>query len=249
MKILTKLAVVIAVTLLIQGCVTRGQYRKLQEKYNNDISSSNAHIEDLRAANQVASQDTQQLQFENKTLRLKVQELTDKARVDDETLNRLKEKILRRLSGIEGPGVSVDPLTGKVTIEGEVLFSAGRAELKESAKKILNKVADAIKNEPGCYIQISGHTDTDKIINTADMWKSKSNFELAAYRALSVLLYLEDQGVDPARMFLCSFGEHRPKSGRKSENRRVEIQFIGTEESDVKEESAPDEEKPSGPSK
>lgn len=237
---LKKVAVVITVGLLVTGCVSRASYRKLETKYNTDVTAMSAHIKDLGEANKAVDQDNKGLGFELQKSKLENEALKHKAKVDEETLTRMKEKIVRKLQGLAGEeGVII---TDKgVEIQGEVLFSPGRSELKQRGKEILNKVADAIKKDT-CLVQVSGHTDSDPIVQTKDLYRTGSNFELGAWRALTVLLQLEDQGVDPARMFLASFGEHRPKGAKKSENRRVEISFINNE-TETNEETTPPEEK------
>lgn len=234
---LKKIAVVVTASLLIQGCVSRATYRNLETKYNTDVAGMNAHMKDLGTANQTISQENQNISFELNKLKLKNDELVYKSRVDEETIVKIKESIIRKLQRLGGDVILTDK---GIAIQGEVLFSPGKAELKQKGKEILNKVADVIKSEPGYLVQITGHTDSDPIVQTANLWATKSNFELAAYRALTVLLYLEDQGVDPTKLFLSSFGEHSPKSAKKSENRRVEISFIKTE-SEGKEETTPEE--------
>ena len=239
---LKKIAVVITAGLLVTGCVSQASYRKLETKYNTDVTAMSAHIRDLGEANKAIDQGNKGLTFELQKAKLENEALKHKARVDDETLTRMKENIVRKLQGLAG----IDGLiftTDGVEIQGEVLFSPGRSELKQKGKEILTKIADIIKKD-SFRVQISGHTDNDPIVQTKDLYRTGSNFELAAWRALNVLLYMEDQGVDPARMFLASFGEHRPKGAKKSENRRVEISFIKNENTPV-EETIPESKEPS----
>jgi len=240
---LKKIAVVITAGLLVTGCVSQASYRKLETKYNTDVTAMSAHIRDLGEANKAIDQGNKGLSFELQKTKLENEALKHKARVDDETLTRIKENIVRKLQGgLAGePGVIIT--ADGVEIQGEVLFSPGRSELKQKGKEILTKIADIIKKD-SFRVQISGHTDTDPINQTKNLYKTGSNFELGAWRALNVLLQLEDQGVDPARMFLASFGEYSPKSDKKSENRRVEISFIKNENTPV-EETIPESKEPS----
>jgi flagellar motor protein MotB len=239
MLTLKKMSLVITAGLLIQGCVSQTAYRNLETKYNTDVASMSEHIKNIGETNKALTQENQKTLFELQQTKLKNEELTYKAKVDEETITRIKESILKKLQGLGGDGIIT---TSKgLEIQGEVLFSPGQSELKQKGKELLNKVADIIKSEPDYLVQIIGHTDSDQIIQTATRWTTKSNFELAAYRALTVLLYMEEQGVDPAKLFLTSFGEHQPKSAKKSENRRVEICFIKT--GLEKEESTPPDEK------
>jgi len=244
---LKKMTLVITAGLLIQGCISQSAYRHLETKYNTDVAGMSEHIKNIGEANKTITQENEKLSFELQKTKLKNEELLSKAKVDEQTIIRIEESILKKLQGFESiPGVT--PTDRGLEIQGEVLFSPGQAELKQKGKEILNKVADIIKSEPRYLVQIVGHTDSDPIERTANRWTTKSNFELAAYRALTVVLYLEEQGVDPDRLFLTSFGEHQPKSAKKSENRRVEICFIKTT-TEKEEPTSPEEPKSTEPSK
>ena len=126
--------------------------------------------------------------------------------------------------GIAGIETSFNQATGEMTVNlpGDVLFDAGRATLKESAKSTLNKVAAMIKKEyPGKKILVDGHTDSDPISKTKSMWKD--NLDLSAERARVVGKYLADQGIPGKQIGTRGFGETKPRGGDKSRNRRVEV--------------------------
>jgi flagellar motor protein MotB len=124
------------------------------------------------------------------------------------------------LAGIE---VTRDDRAGTLTVNvpGDVLFPSGQAELKESAKATLNKVASAIKKDyGGKKILIQGYTDPDPISRTKDKWKD--NLDLSAARARAVANYLSQQGIDTKKVGLQAYGDTVPKNS-KDRSRRVEI--------------------------
>ena len=126
--------------------------------------------------------------------------------------------------GIAGIETSFNKNTGEMTVNlpGDVLFDAGRATLKESAKATLNKVAAAIKKDyAGKKVLVNGHTDSDPITKTKSLWKD--NLDLSAERARVVGKYLADQGVPAAQIGTRGFGETAPRGNDKSKNRRVEV--------------------------
>ncbi|MDP8216472.1 MAG: flagellar motor protein MotB [Candidatus Kaelpia imicola] len=108
----------------------------------------------------------------------------------------------------------------------EVFFDSGKAELRSEAYVMLDKVAAFLeKDVPDRKISIEGYTDNIPIKYSP--WKS--NWELSAARALSVLHYFADKrGLDSARVQATGYGEYKPidsnetKEGRQK-NRRVEI--------------------------
>jgi chemotaxis protein MotB len=112
-----------------------------------------------------------------------------------------------------------------ITVVSEVLFDSGKAKLKPESLATLDKVATILnENVPENNIDIEGHTDNEPIKHS----KWKSNWELSAHRALSVLEYLEEKGVSSSRLSASGYGEYQPvasnetKEGRQM-NRRVEI--------------------------
>jgi flagellar motor protein MotB len=113
---------------------------------------------------------------------------------------------------------------GEQTIEisSDVLFDSGKAALKPSAKKALDKVAVLLKKQhPGAELRIEGYTDPNPVKHSG--WDD--NWDLGAARARAVLLYLETKGVH--NMYIASFGATKLKSGKNlAEDRRVEIVVV-----------------------
>ncbi len=116
-----------------------------------------------------------------------------------------------------------------ITFVAEVLFDSGKAEIRETAYPVLEKVAKVLKNQvPNSNIAIVGHTDNQPIKQSN--WKS--NWELSTARAISVLHFLEDnKGIRPERLSAIGYGEYRPlasndtREGRQ-QNRRVEVTIM-----------------------
>ena len=107
-----------------------------------------------------------------------------------------------------------------------ILFDPGKAIVKKEIFPILDAVADAIYECPN-DILIMGHTDNIPIKSKL----YKSNWELSAYRGLSVLDYfLKEKELSPSRFYVGGFGSFRPiypndTPKNRSLNRRVEIIF------------------------
>jgi len=116
-----------------------------------------------------------------------------------------------------------------ITFLADVLFDSGKASIKPEAYAPLDKVARVLReNVPNLKVGIEGHTDDQPIKYSG--WKS--NWELSAARALSVLHYLVDEkGISPQRLLASAYGEYRSvasndtKEGRHL-NRRVEVVIL-----------------------
>lgn len=113
-----------------------------------------------------------------------------------------------------------------ITFLAEVFFAPGKDVISSKGKGSLEKVAEVLNGSvSGSNIAVEGHTDSDPIKLSG--WKS--NWELSAARALSVLHFLIDEcGVAPQRVSEVGYGEFRPIASNdtpegKKQNRRVEI--------------------------
>ena len=125
----------------------------------------------------------------------------------------------KNFAGIDGVSASQIGNELHVSIEGDVLFDSGKAGLKETAKKSLDKVAAILKEKyPGKFIRVAGFTDTDPIKKSA----FKNNYYLGFDRAYSVREYIITKGLDGKVISLSSFGPDVPLK-TKAQSRRVEV--------------------------
>ncbi|MBF0122338.1 MAG: OmpA family protein [Candidatus Omnitrophica bacterium] len=146
-------------------------------------------------------------------------------------IERAKKELEARLSQeITDKEVKVEMLEKGlvITFVSEVLFSSGKAELKGDSLAKLEKVSAVVQSTvKDLNVGIEGHTDNEPI--KVSGWKS--NWELSAARAMSVLHYLAENGVASERLSATAFGEYHPvasnddKAGRQK-NRRVEIVIL-----------------------
>ncbi len=189
-----------------------------------------AELTSLREEKVLMTQRIEELQSENDDLNNKYSISEDeKARLLEER-NRLENARRSMEARLRGTGVSVKIKEGHISVvlPSSVLFNSGQIKLKKAAKNSLSKVCDVLKKDfPNETIRIEGHTDSDPIKRTKQVYKS--NWELSAARAATVLHYLTDNcHLDPKKLYLSGFGEYQPvasnknKSGKKK-NRRVEI--------------------------
>lgn len=91
------------------------------------------------------------------------------------------------------------------------LFDPGSAHLKNSAITFLRDIGDLLEQPRylGFMVEVAGYTD-DTPISTD---RFPSNWDLAAARAISVVRFLTDLGIDPEkkRLRAVSYGETHPK--------------------------------------
>jgi len=115
----------------------------------------------------------------------------------------------------------------KVTMVNEILFPEGGWELNKKGKETLDKVLPALQGLSGKRIVIEGYTDDLPIAEPLKR-RFPNNWMLSAARAVSVVEYLEAQGIDPNELSAEAFGKHHPiapndSSEGRAKNRRIEI--------------------------
>jgi chemotaxis protein MotB len=107
-----------------------------------------------------------------------------------------------------------------------IVFDPGQAQLKPSARSILEKVASLASSHPHLLVEVQGHTDNKPIRNK----RYASNWELSVDRATQVVKALIGLGINPVQISGRGFGEYRAlypndSDSSRHKNRRVEIQF------------------------
>lgn len=180
---------------------------------------------------------------ENKELAKDLEEMTRaleeyKARAAQLERIRQRFELLRsKLKKLTELGLKVEIRRNRMVIRlpGDVLFASGQDKLREQGTKVLDAVADVVRNDKQLqerYFQIAGHTD-DKPLSGG---RFGDNWGLSLMRARQVLLYLiapvdakeGGGGLDPLRLHAAGYGETDPvmkndtDDGRQ-QNRRVEL--------------------------
>jgi chemotaxis protein MotB len=132
-------------------------------------------------------------------------------------------------SMIDAGDLDVEVQGGRVllVLPNDVLFAAGRAEVKGDGRRVLRDVSQRLAQAKDLELQVGGHTD-DTPIGTE---RFPSNWELSTARAVEVVRILEAGGVEARRLSAAGFGEHRPATPNdgdagRARNRRIEIALV-----------------------
>jgi chemotaxis protein MotB len=133
-------------------------------------------------------------------------------------MNRFEDRV-----GSDNVEVSSDQNKVTLQLKDSVLFDSGKADLTQVAKSTLSDLAQSLKLVPGDVV-VQGHTDNVPIAGG----RYKSNWELSAARAFSVIDELTRDGIETKRLAAWGFGENRPIASNESEvgrrqNRRIEV--------------------------
>jgi chemotaxis protein MotB len=148
-------------------------------------------------------------------------------------LSRYRSDFFGRLRTILGNRPDVRIVGDRFVFQSEVFFDTGQALLRPEGRAELDGLASAltelerrIPGEIAWVMRVDGHTDTRPVSGLT----FKSNWDLSAARAISVVQYLISKGVSPQRLVAAGFGEFQPIDPEATEaafsrNRRIELKL------------------------
>jgi chemotaxis protein MotB len=129
-------------------------------------------------------------------------------------------------SMIEAHTLGVEIRKGKMVVKlaDQILFDPGRAELKSAGAGALRQLAAVLREIPDRDFLVAGHTDNRPIRASA----YRSNWELSTARAVTVVQFLQAEGLDPRRLAAAGYSEFDPMgdngaSESRALNRRIEV--------------------------
>jgi chemotaxis protein MotB len=143
----------------------------------------------------------------------------------------VRKRVEQRLAPlIEGDKISL-ALTPRgliISLRESGFFAPGQATFLAGAAGLLSEVGVVVAELPNQPVRMEGHTDRTPI-QTA---RFPSNWELSTARAIAVLdLMVEQYDIDPHRVSVAGYGEHRPIAENttpegRAKNRRVDIAIL-----------------------
>jgi len=188
----------------------------------NAVSALDTKVRDLEA--RVAELRADLAGKTGELVRFRAAKLTADARA------ALYQDLLKRFRKMVDAGeLAVVVRDGRMVLQlsNDVLFDAGKKELKPAGKTALESVAAVLKSIEHRHFQVAGHTDDQPI----KLSPYKSNWELSSARALEVVRFLVKHGMKPDVLSAAGYGEYDPVADGKSnpartKNRRIEITVV-----------------------
>ena len=200
------------------------------EVLNQQIAALRRQLSALQDALDVASQKDKDSQVQIADLGQRLN-LALAQRVQE--LSRYRSDFFGRLRTILGDRPDIRIVGDRFVFQSEVFFDTGQATLKPEGRQELDGRASALldldKKIPGeiaWVLRVDGHTDVRPISGA----QFRSNWDLSAARAISVVQYLISKGVSPQRLVAAGFGEFQPIDTDRTEeaysrNRRIELKL------------------------
>ncbi len=181
---------------------------ELGENVNKLLGDKNALATDLAATRE-------------REARLRAEQEAQKAR-----LAKYRKVIEKFQSLVTSGKLKIRIVRGRMVVEmsSNILFPSGKAELLKDGEAALTELAGILATINDREFQVAGHTDNVPINSP----KFKSNWELSTARAVTVVKFLQEKGVNPSRLSASGYAEYQPAASNDTEegrqqNRRIEI--------------------------
>ena len=148
-------------------------------------------------------------------------------------LQRFRSEFFGRLRDVLKGRDDVEIVGDRFVFQSEVLFAQGQAKIGSDGQEQLAKlavaladIADKIPSDINWVLQVDGHTDNVPV----RAGRYADNWDLSTERALSVVRYLNQQGLPANRLAAAGYGEYQPLDSTDShdarrKNRRIELKI------------------------
>ena len=148
-------------------------------------------------------------------------------------LQQFRSEFFGRLSKVLEGREDVQIVGDRFVFQSEVLFAQGQAAIGPEGQTqlaelavVLNQIAVDIPADIDWVLQVEGHTDDIPV----RAGRFTDNWDLSTERALSVVRFLAERGLDANRLAAAGYGEFQPldPSGNETarrRNRRIEIKL------------------------
>ncbi len=207
--------------------------RTLNERLKTDLEKLEERLRQLQSILQQAQTDTIAKDEEVKKMQLSLQALEkeQEKHKDSIRVGQFRSQFFEQLKNILDTRSDVRVVDDRFVFQSEVLFAVGSAELGNEGKKQLDELIKALKEigkkippEINWILRVDGHTDKRPIKSP----QFPSNWELSAARAIAVVQYMIQKGIDGNHLVAAGFGEFQPLSVEGEgidRNRRIEFKL------------------------
>ncbi|MBN2716669.1 MAG: OmpA family protein [Deltaproteobacteria bacterium] len=214
-----------------------------QEKYDADMANLQNVIEQTRAANKdleasIAKMKTEResLAAELDALQAQLQKLADERDANAAAIEKaqariklFKDMLLKFKELTESGKIKIKIVNNRMLVEMDsaILFPSGSAKLSNEGSEALAAVASVLATIDDRNFQVAGHTDNKPISSS----KFKSNWELSAARAVSVVEHMIENGMNSENLSAAGYADTQPVASNetatgRAQNRRIEIVLL-----------------------
>jgi len=242
-KLLRAGITVLAMGLMVGGCVSSGTFDKMVQQKDGEITALQQQKGTLEGQIKSLEQEKVKLEQGNAAMQqeaaglkqnlVNMEQQTASLRVASQQRQQQYEALVQGLSKeVEKGQLQVRQYQNMLAVDlaEQIFFDSGSATLKKEGKAVLKKVGEALRGYENKIIRVVGHTDNVPLAKALQE-KFPSNWDLSVARATNVVRNLQEVGIPPERMVPSGRAEYDPVAsndtadGRKK-NRRIEIMLI-----------------------
>lgn len=214
------------------------QLNQLDEFINTTGKVSDSNTEDIEFQENAKGSISKEIQEATENLGLtqeELQELQESIEAIEQEKMELSEELAEKIEEALEESMMQDKVDVEftsdyviLTLNGAFLFDSGKADIKNDAIPVLNKIGVLLTKYAESDVEIEGHTDSVPL----NGGRYENNDVLSSYRALAVFDYLkENAAIDPGVMKHSGRGEYLPIADNSTPegralNRRVEIKIF-----------------------
>jgi chemotaxis protein MotB len=180
------------------------------------------HLEDAQGTLEMYESKHGTLEERLKASKVELEELRAQRAKAEKRLAQFREIANKFANMVESGKLSVKIRDGKMVIElaSNILFDSGSTRIKDDGQTALQELGGVLQQIKKRDFLVAGHTD--------DVGKAATNWKLSTERAVEVVQFLEESGVDPTNLAAAGYGEYDPVASNdndegKALNRRIEI--------------------------
>lgn len=215
--------------------IQASQLLSQKQDFETSLQSLKKLLEEALQKEQLMKNENLELQKANLQNTEVIQKLSqENAQYESyKTIGNLRSEFFSKLKEVLDNRQDIRIVGDRFVFQSEVLFARGSAKLDKGGIQQLDRLVKALKEissqipqELQWVLRIDGHTD-HLPIQTSEF---KSNWELSAARAIAVVNYMIQKGIDPRHLVAAGFGEHQPLVSKDSadnlaRNRRIEFKL------------------------
>ena len=198
------------------------QTQALQTRFHQTLALKAAELEQLNAQLEALQTRHEALTHEQKK------------NAASNRMGQYRSEFFAKLQQIIGERSDIRVVGDRFIFQSEVLFDKASAELGAEGKKkldqlikVLKEITEKIPKDLNWVLRVDGHTDQLPIKTS----QFPSNWELSSARAISVVKYMTDKGIDAHHLVAAGFGQYHPLNRQTTDekelarNRRIEFKL------------------------
>jgi len=219
-----------------QSSVRIERQKSILRSKESRIEILNQHLSSLRDQLTTLKVLVEDHEIQAKESETKIADLSERLNValakKVQELREYRSEFFGRLKSILGQRDDIQIIGDRFVFQSEILFPSGQDAFHPESTLSLDQIAEAvikleelIPGEITWTLQVDGHTDKNPVLGYG---RFKSNWELSAARAIAVVRYLVNKGVNPRRLAAAGFSEFHPLGvdiNDMAKNRRIELKL------------------------